>query len=398
MWASTVVQPLSEHIMQGRIGVLTLALLCQCVQSRAASITTLPVAAIRLLPNGEGVLTVQDGKVLRWTKREGYTHIGTIPKPQGANLYPELWRIDDISVDGKTVVGRLPHGTGQEVFRWTATDGLHPIGLSPGPYEFNGITQVSDDGSVVAGRFRVGSEFKTFAWTEHAGLIFPETPAPMTALSGDGKTIAGGPGWPPMSYVWTASTGTKVIEPPPRKVFTNITGLTYDGRALFGELSDYENGRAFRWTEGFGVQELGSLGIFSSPQAASRDGSVIVGKYLESNAQRIFYWNEADGMRPLHEVLRALGVEMTPASFSPNADFLLDVSDDGSVILGMSHRINPNGPVPVPFIWEYWIADLSTAVPEPRTWALIAVVAAGMCRRFPPTPSPPRADGMSSSA
>lgn len=328
---------------------------------------------MRLMPDGSGVVGVYGDKVFRWTPREGYSDVGIVPTPEGASVWV---RPHAISADGATVVGRVARGMTDKVFRWTVNDGLQFIGVEPSPAELHLRTMVSDDGAVVVGNYRSESDIRTFAWSQQSGLNFPELPSLVTALSGDGTAVSGGTGWPPTSYVWTAAAGTKVINPPPGEYQISTAGISLDGGVVVGGIDSYSSQpRAYRWSEALGVEKLGDLGSASSALAVSADGSVVVGWYSDIGAiaERIFYWNETDGMRPLHEVLSALQIDMTPAFINPNADRVLDVSDDGSVILGMSVRIDADGPSPLAY--RYWVADLS-AVPEPQTWALVAAVAA----------------------
>lgn len=106
-----------------------------------------------------------------------------------------------VTPDGVVVVGS---GHGQEAWRWTAETGVQPIGfvgMMGLAYGFG----VSNDGNVVVGASGFGFNREAVVWTPDTGMVTlasyladndVEVPAgwalmTATAVSGDGKTIAG---------------------------------------------------------------------------------------------------------------------------------------------------------------------------------------------------------------
>lgn len=112
-----------------------------------------------------------------------------------------------VSRDGTVVVGRASAASVEEVFRWTATDGMKSLG-NPGECYYCRVS-VSDDGSVVVGDTRESDgSVESFVWDSVHGLrgfremLVDEYKLDLTgwsslaafSLSGDGKVIVGG-GW-----------------------------------------------------------------------------------------------------------------------------------------------------------------------------------------------------------
>ncbi|MBX3381877.1 MAG: hypothetical protein KF864_00045 [Phycisphaeraceae bacterium] len=109
----------------------------------------------------------------------------------------------------------------------------------------------------------------------------------------------------------------------------NASGVSGDGTVVTGHSVTFGGpARAFRWTEGGGALDLGTIGGFSSSwgSAISHDGSTIVGEcgsIFTSGPRQAFRWTAADGMQPL----------VAPSPFWPST-MATAVSADGSVIAG----------------------------------------------------------------
>jgi probable HAF family extracellular repeat protein len=104
-------------------------------------------------------------------------------------------------------------------------------------------------------------------------------------------------------------------------------GVSGDGKVVVGQLSRLgSDTRAFRWTAGAGMQDLGTLGgANSEAYAASADGAVVVGRATNTAGNyRPFRWTSAGGMQDLPS--------SPPEFVSGDA---LDVSADGNSVVGL---------------------------------------------------------------
>lgn len=104
-------------------------------------------------------------------------------------------------------------------------------------------------------------------------------------------------------------------------------GISSSGSVIVGVAFANEegDGRAFRWTAGGGMEDLGSLGgRFSIATAVSGDGSTVVGGAETAfGVWKAFRWTATGGMQSLG----------TPSDLWSRA---LAVSADGSVVVGWS--------------------------------------------------------------
>jgi probable HAF family extracellular repeat protein len=103
-------------------------------------------------------------------------------------------------------------------------------------------------------------------------------------------------------------------------------GANSDGSVVVG-VTDMPSGpgHAFRWTEADGMQDLGSLGagLGSGATAVNSDGSVVVGfGVVAGGGTHAFRWTQASGMQDLGSVS---GLKWTTAT---------SVSGDGSIVIG----------------------------------------------------------------
>ncbi|MBW2390036.1 MAG: hypothetical protein JRG89_16625 [Deltaproteobacteria bacterium] len=215
-----------------------------------------------------------------------------------------------VSADGAFIGGKSTSGAGIELVRWVGTT-IEGLGFLPGGGAFGSGGAISDDGTVVVGctvsSNNVSPPFdscEAARWTQGGGLVglgdlpgggFTST---LPALSGDGLVAAG--------------TGAPTLP------------------------TAYE---ATRWTSGGGLVGIGHLPGHSASfaRAISRDGNVIAGKGQGSISQPIFVWDSGNGMRELHGLLVADGIDLTGWT-------LVDaygLNGDGTVIVGGGS--NPQG-------------------------------------------------------
>lgn len=108
----------------------------------------------------------------------------------------------------------------------------------------------------------------------------------------------------------------------------NASGVSGDGSVITGHSITFGGpSRAFRWTEGGGAVDLGTIGGWTSSWASaiSHDGSTIVGGagVNWADTRQAFRWTAAGGMQPL----------ISPSPLWPST-MATAVSSDGSVIAG----------------------------------------------------------------
>lgn len=300
----------------------------------------------RLAPDGHVSVVVSgvewsDGNdVYDWSPVTGPALIGHIPPTSQGN------RVTGVAADGRTVVGCDLFG-GSVAFRWTPTGGRQTLGTLPGGTSVESVAYgVSADGSVIvgfAGR-PGGGGYMAFRWTESTGMEgLGDVPGftysgAAEGISANGQFISGiSVSYPSgsHSFRWDVVNGlVPVGDLPGGDVYSRALGVSDDGTVVTGVSSSSAVGyEAYRWTPATGIVGLGTLPGASSSRGThvSGDGSTILG----STSQGAFIWTQADGMRKLADVLAAGGaVNMS----GWNLDEILDVSHDGTRILGRGNK------------------------------------------------------------
>jgi uncharacterized membrane protein len=159
-----------------------------------------------------------------------------------------------VSADGSTVVGSSWGEDWLQPFRWTAEDGMTPLGLLPGATSPRGKAwDVSADGLAVVGAVSSSHGWsEAFRWTPESGLQglgdFPggHFDSHAYAISADGKTIVGtgmveGPQGN-RAFVWDETHGMRRVEQlladagihQPRLALWSATGVSANGRVIVG--------------------------------------------------------------------------------------------------------------------------------------------------------------------
>ncbi len=118
--------------------------------------------------------------------------------------------------------------------------------------------------------------------------------------------------------------------------YAYASAISANGQAVTGYSNSSAGQRAFRWTSGGGLQDLGILAGFASSSAGfalSADGAVVTGNSSAPGGSvgRAFRWTAATGMQNL-------GVLGTGSGSAGRA-----VSADGSIIAGFSYSAGFNG-------------------------------------------------------
>ncbi len=336
---------------------------------------------------------------VQWTSSGGLRPIGALQSGQRGTAW-------DVAADGTTVVGQMSTAAGMEAFRWTAIEGLVPLGDLPGGDVRSFAYGVSSNGQIVVGHATIATDHDTevpqaFRWTPTDGMqglgFLPDKTEQSFALdvSADGSIIVGFASRDEMqgeyeinyheAFRWTNETGMIGLgDFPGGEVYSFANAINDDGTVIVGS-SWGENGtEAFRWTQQNGMVGLGmmssALGLtpYSDAYAVSADGTIIVG--LSTGQAAV--WDVRHGFRSIAGLLTASGVDLTGWYLEQARG----ISADGRTIVG--YGINPSG------LYEAWVAVLPDNVfvsPEPNSALMMAIcfsiAICGATLRLP-SPSP----------
>ena len=314
-----------------------------------------------------------------------------------------------ISDNGSVVAGTagIDAGGAFRPILWTGNSAA----LVPGLSSNGGFNDLNGDGTVGTGAGAIGSSgSQTFLWTSLGG--FQPTPlANALGISSDGTTIVGeafpsGPGLGGRAASWSVAGGINIFGPgnsfaydansngtiavghsgeiaslwdlsgaPSQTPLGTLSGdnasraesVSADGTVVVGWSRNEatSSSRAFRWTLETGMTDLGRL---------NEDDTSTFAGFVSSNAQYIlggsfggdgltgFIWTELAGMTSVESYLLAGGVDLTDWS----GIFASGITDDGRYLTG---RGTYQG------LEQGFVAEV---VPEPSTYALLALAAAGL--------------------
>ena len=248
----------------------------------------------------------------------------------------------DVSADGSVVVGWSKDNLGRDrAFRWTRTGGIVDLGTIGGAWSW--AFGISSEGGVIVGSSH-NYQGKIFACVWSNGSIttldtINTVSNSARRISGDGSVIVGAKYFDisPAHYhafVWRNSGAAMVDLGTLGGLNSGAGDVSYDGSVVVGA-SQLSNGdwRAFRWAEGLGMQDLGTIGWQSSANAVSGNGLVVVG---DCNQAKAFRWTESGGMQDLGNL----------GKYDCSAQ---DVTYNGSIIVGWARRYTDDKVVA--FIW-----------------------------------------------
>ncbi len=223
-----------------------------------------------------------DNRAIRWTPSHGMQDLGDLGG-RSALAY-------GVSADGRVVVGvsTIPDGS-TRAFRWENGILTNLGTLGGNSSEARGV---SADGRVVVGEaLNASYQWRAFRWEngvmQDLGTL-PSFPHNSLALG-------------------VSANGTVVVG--------------------FSEYHAYPYGRhrAFRWVQGEGMEDLGTLGgAYSEAHATSWDGRVVVGRaQTQDGVWHAFRWTPEGGMQQI--------------DLPTTASIAYSVSADGTIVVGTDY-------------------------------------------------------------
>lgn len=158
-----------------------------------------------------------------------------------------------VSADGSVVIGNASFGGGRLAFRWAAGHAVEVLGDLPGGESSSLAYAISDDGAVVVGMGTIERRGNLWAreayrWTADEGLV-PLGHLPGEAeysaacdVSADGSVIVGTSdfdGWGRHAFIWDAERGMRDLH----DVLTDDCGLDLAGWQLIDAMAISADGR-----------------------------------------------------------------------------------------------------------------------------------------------------------
>lgn len=244
---------------------------------------------------------------------------------------------------------------GRVAFRWSRDGGVSMVGDMPGGKIFAQPNDITDDGRMVVGYSTSKRGTEAFGWTEKSGMISlgdfegGEFNSKATGVAADGRTIIGsgtaeGAGSSRRhgdAFIWTGAKRMQLLSPiEPFEDTMWANDISEDGTTVVGKGSSANGSEAFRWRagklQGLGCLLEGRIDFYSEAIACSSDGKIVVGNSGHGNREReAFIWTEEDGMKSLGGLEGEIRSNVKGVS-------------DGGRVLGISS----NGGVPIAFLWN----------------------------------------------
>lgn len=224
-----------------------------------------------------------------------------------------IWaKVFGISGDGNVVVGSLQTDQlNEHAVMWNGNGAVAYLGKPSTNAEISAAHGVSADGKVIVGRYasRPNGPMEPFRWTAAEGMvplgILPARWIACTAqcVSGDGRTVSGtyertggSLGRRPnerLLFVWTQNDGYRDVAELPEAEQTIPFAISHDGTSVVGEYVTKLGSRSFIWTRAEGIRDLSTAATdagvqlngyqLKSARGISADGTRIVG--VAQNAQ-----------------------------------------------------------------------------------------------------------------
>jgi probable HAF family extracellular repeat protein len=319
--------------------------------------------------NGQ-VVVGSSNSWLSGSEPEAFRKVGSAPMQALGVLNPDYFQSEALAVsaDGNSVVGssfadptRLPRA-----FRWSVGGPMVDLGGFP-PAAINSIAYgVSANGSVLVGTAKTldtlgNNRDEAFRWTlasqakQALGFLPGGTFSWAYGTSQDGAVVVGfsGSAAQTRAFIWRAPAGPMQALSGDTTDSSIASGVSGDGRVVFGQCFVGPGVAAFRWSAGEGFLVLGDLPTNPGPAnanllAGNLDGSVLVGYGTSATSGfdgEAVIW-DFGGLRSVRDVLVERGVNMTGWTLQ----WATGVSADGQTIVGFGR--NPQGKI------EAWRAFL----------------------------------------
>ena len=312
--------------------------------------------------NSAGVAMSADGSVVAGSALTvGNTFSSQRPvlwtSPGPAALAPDVpvgWtgfsRFNDLSGDGTVGTGVRLGGS----FRWTSTGGFEDI-------PFRTATGISANGTTIVGESGDG---RAALWTVGGGLnAFGPSSSYANAANSNG-TIVVGIANTNIAALWdlSGSPTQRLLGTLPGGTESDAMSVSGDGSIVVGRSLTGTGAKPFRWTLETGMVELGSSNPndFVSSVFVSGNGQYILGANFTTSEG--FIWTELAGMTSVESYLLSGNVDLTGWS---NV-MALSITDDGRYLTGGGTYEG---------LTQGFVAEV---VPEPSTYALLALSAAGV--------------------
>lgn len=300
---------------------------------------------------------------------------------------------NDISGDGKVVVGQSTSTQNAQAYRWTETGGMEGLGFLSPEAPDSEAWGISDDGSTIVGE---SGGAKAFKWTQSYGMTSLGLGRAEGTSNGGSKIVGFGDvsighAVTPDGAFWVGASnfgsgqeafratsgGMQPLGDVPGFDFASVAlGVTPDGSVVVGQSNAFldPDGRGFpvettvaiRWTQGDGMVPIGDLpggGHGSTATDVSADGAVIIGYGESAIGSEAYRWTAASGVVAIRELLLAEGIDTLAMGW--NLSQANGISADGRVIVGTGRDASGRA--------QAWLAEL--AVPEPSSGVLSLVLA-----------------------
>ncbi len=221
-----------------------------------------------------------------------------------------------ITHDGRTIVGTENYSPGGgpapvtgTAFRWSDADGLLRLADLPGGPECSRANDISYDGRIIVGKGDCAASFQVedlgtaIRWVdggpaESLGSLLENFPSVANAISSDGRTVVGGSraelGNEP--FVWRENEGMIGLGNFGKDVYGEAIDVSGNGRLVVG----FSSGQAFIWDQYSGMQSLqqrlASYDLdlagwtLTSATAISPDGLYVVGEGTNPDGEVESWW------------------------------------------------------------------------------------------------------------